>query len=129
MSDVGDKIIDSGVVVSDFKIVDMVSRNYHSSGSWNSDSTITGSFGQVVWITVENVNVLGTGIEIEANRGGVRYKQSHLLPYVPITFNFSDFGEEPMGWTFNITPKADAFIVNYTIESTWVPGMPNNPCY
>ncbi|MDO3377154.1 carboxypeptidase-like regulatory domain-containing protein [Geoalkalibacter halelectricus] len=126
VSDVGDKIIDSGVVVSDFKIVDKNARNYHSSGSWTSDTKVSGQFGQVVWITVNNVNWLGTGISISSNKG--QYKESHLLPYLPVTFQFSTFSAEPISWQFDVSAKADAFVVTYTIESTWIPGMPPNPC-
>jgi len=126
VSDVGDKIVDSGVVVSDFKIVDKNARNYHSSGSWTSDTTISGQFGQVVWITVKNVNVLGTGISISNDKG--QSKESHLLPYIPVTFQFSTFDAEPINWQFDVSAKADAFVVTYTIESTWIPGMPSNPC-
>jgi len=46
-----------------------------------------------------------------------------------LTFDFYCFGEEPMDCDFDIRTKSDAFIVNYEVESTWVQGMPTNPCY
>lgn len=127
VSDVGDMIIDSGVVVSNFKIIDKNNRNFYAAGTWNGNTTVNASLGQAVWITVKNVNVLGTTISISPNFG--QTQQLILLPLQQHTFSFSVFSEEPVGWTFDISTMSDAFIVTYIIESTWIPGMPPNPCY
>ena len=127
VSDVGDMIIGSGVVVSNFKIIDKNNRNFYAAGTWNGNTTVNVSLGQAVWITVKNVNVLGTTISISHNFGQIQ--QLILLPLQQHTFCFSIFSSEPVGWTFDISTVSDAFIVTYIIESTWIPGMPPNPCY
>lgn len=127
VSDVGDMVIDSGVVVSNFKVIDKNKRNFYAAGSWNANTTVNASLGQTVWITVKNVNVLGTTISIAPNTGATQ--QSILLPQQQREFSFYRFGNEPMSWIYNVSTKSDAFIVTYKIESTWVPGMPPNPCY
>lgn len=127
VSDVGDMIIDSGVVVSNFRVIDKNNRNFYVAGTWNADTTVNASLGQAVWISVKNVNILGTTISISSNFG--QTQQMILLPQQQHTFYFSVFSSEPIGWTFDISTVSDAFIVTYIIESTWVPGMPSNPCY
>jgi hypothetical protein len=127
VSDVGDTIIDSGVVVSNFQIIDKNGRNFYAAGSWNGNTTLSASLGQVVWITVKNINVLGTTISISPSRG--QAQKLILLPQQTHTFVFSNLTSEPFIWIFNISTESDAFIVAYRIESTWIPGMPPNPCF
>ena len=96
----------------------------YMSGSWNHDTNIKADLGQAVYIKVRNVNVLGTTISISSSLGDVQ--EAVLLPYKEYAFRFATFVEEPFPWEFDISTSSDAFIVNYTIESTWVPGMPPN---
>jgi len=97
------------------------------SGNMNDNGSISGSFGQAVRITFSNVDVLGTTIQVTGSNGA--FRQSHILPMGSLTFDFYDFGEEPMKWNFDIRTKSSTFIVNYEVESTWVEEMPANPCY
>ena len=126
VSDVGDLIVDSGVALSDFKIINQNNRNFYAAGAWNGNTSFNASLGQAVWITVKNVNVLGTTIRISDQFG--QTQEIILLPLLSHTFKFAVFGEEPLGWQFNVSTISDAFIVGYKIESTWIPGMPPNPC-
>ena len=74
---------------------------------------------------LKNGNVLGTTIRITADRTR-ESKGLILLPLGSGTMTFSMFGAEPMGWQFSIRTDSDAFIVRWTLCSTWVPGDPPN---
>lgn len=100
-------------------------RHFYEAGNWTDNAEISANLGQAVWITVENVNILGTTISIRENNSQ-NVQQSIILPKSKIEFQFTQFGTEPMFRKFNMRTNSDAFIVNYTIESTWVPGMPPN---
>lgn len=97
--------------------------------SCNSNSTISGAYGQGVKLTFKNINVLGTTLTVKDNLPFGETKGIILFPQQSVTFTFSRFGEEPMGWSFDVSTVSDAFIVTYSIESTWITGMPDNPCY
>lgn len=96
----------------------------HSSGSWNSDTTISVQAGQGVKFSVKNINLLGTTLTIDSNYGGS--KSLIILPQTTMDFEFSCFGAEPMGWKFDISTNSDAFIVTWDLFSTWIPGDPPN---
>ncbi len=98
-------------------------------GSLNSNSTLNGTYGQAVKLTFKNLNVLGTTLYVTDKSPFGAVKSLILLPQQSVTFTFTRFGEEPMGWSFDVKTDSDAFIVSYGIDSTWVPGMPANPCY
>jgi hypothetical protein len=127
VSDVGDLVVDSGVVVSNFRVIDRDNRNFYAAGAWNADTSFTEALGQAVWITVKNLNVLGTTIVVDSNHG--QEQRLILLPQQSHTFYFAVFSSEPVGWEFDVSTLSDAFIVTYRIESTWIPGMPPNPCF
>ena len=95
-----------------------------TAGSWNSDSNLTTQGGQIMNFALTDVNALPTTITISANGG-----ESHSLNLAPFTtqyMQFSTFGSVPMGWSFDISTNSDAFIVNYILYSSWVPGDPSN---
>ena len=100
-------------------------RNLFEAGTWTGNTTFFAPLGQIVWIRVTNVNVLGTTISIES-LNTKQVQQLVLLPYIQKEFRFSVFGSEPISWDFRIRTESDVFSVNYKIESTWVPGMPPN---
>jgi len=100
-------------------------RNLFEAGTWTSNTTFSAPLGQIVWIRVTNVNVLGTTISIES-LNTKQVQQLILIPYIEKEFRFSVFGSEPISWDFRIRTESDVFSVNYVIESTWVPGMPPN---
>lgn len=95
----------------------------HSSGSWNQNTNFKVKGGQAIKFEVKNVNVLGTTITIETNHGT---KSQIILPLSTATFEFTVFGTEPTPWTIDISSESDAFIVAWTLYSTWVPGDPTN---
>src|SRR6266700_3200418 len=100
-------------------------RRLLTSGSWNSGTNLTVQGGQGMHFNISNANVLGTTITIAANSG-----ESHSTIITPLgsaDLQFSIFGNEPMGWTFNISTNSDAFIVTWCLYSTWIPGDPPNP--
>ena len=94
------------------------------SGSWNGTSSLNYQGGQVMHFQVKNVNVLGTTLTIKSNLGGK--KSSLVLPHQTVDLRFDCFGNEPMGWTFDISSESDAFIVAWALYSSWVIGdLPN----
>ncbi len=97
----------------------------YSSGTWTQDTTLKAELGQSVRIEARNVNPLGTTIEIWASNTN-QIKQSVLIPYKKMTFAFFRFGAEPQAWEFRIKTKSDAFVVNFAIKSTWIPGTQPN---
>ena len=129
VSDVGDMVVDSALAISNFKIVWKNNRIPVETGYWDGSTDFSMELGQVVWLTVKNVNVLGTTISVRAYAGGQQIglqKDVVLIPGKSSTFRFSVFANEPVTWKFYIDTYADAFQVQYTIESTWKPGMPPN---
>ena len=94
------------------------------SGSWNGSSSLNYQGGQVMHFKVKNVNVLGATIKIKSNLSGEKF--SMVLPHQTVDLRFDCFGAEPMGWTFNISSDSDAFIVAWSLYSSWVTGdLPN----
>jgi hypothetical protein len=126
--DIGDMVVDSGVLLTDMRIIGNDGRYYHSSSGLTGDTSLDIQAGMVVWITIRNNNVLGAGIEIIRDMGDGKTQSQGLilLPLASHTFCFSAFGAEPMSWHFDIVAKSEAFNVDYMIESTWVYGMPSN---
>lgn len=94
------------------------------SGSWNGPTTLHYSGGMTMHFKVKNINVLGTTITIDSNYGS---QSALILPQTTADLVFSNFGNEPMGWTFNVSTDSDAFIVTWQLFSTWLPGDPPNP--
>jgi hypothetical protein len=97
----------------------------YNSGTWTQETILKAELGQAVRIEARNVNPLGTTIEIWASNTN-QIRQSILIPYKKMTFAFSRFGVEPQAWGFRIKTKSDAFVVNYAVKSTWIPGMQPN---
>jgi len=95
----------------------------HSSGSWNADASLKIQGGQAIKLEVKNTNVLGTTITVETNHGT---KTSIIAPLSTEIFEFFVFGAEPAPWKIDISTNSDAFIVAWTLYSTWIPGDPRN---
>ena len=95
-----------------------------TTGVWSRDSTLAVQGGQGMWFKVRNTNVLGTTIRITSQTG--ESKGSIILPLSSAEFLFAIFGNEPMGWRFDISTDSDAFMVTWELWSTWVQGMPPN---
>ena len=95
------------------------------TGSWYSDNSSHYNGGQAMHYQITNVNILGTTISIDSNLDGS--KSILIPPQVTMDLIFTCFGNEPMGWKFDISSDSDAFIVNWKLFSTWVPGDPPNP--
>lgn len=100
------------------------SFRFLSGGTWNHTQTLSISGGQAMWFKIRNINVLGTTLTL---RSGNQVASSILLPQQSVDWVFSSFGNEPMGWTFDIRTQSSAFICTWELWSTWVPGMPSNP--
>ena len=128
--DIGDSVVDSALALSDMRIVNKDNRNYAASGFLNGNASESYSLGMVVWITVENINVLGTTVTIYPRVGtnNLTPQGAIVLPMMKHTFRFDYWGNEPMGWTFDFRTESDVLLANYRVESTWVEGMPPNPC-
>jgi len=113
------------ILIDPFGLSAGSNRFFYKSGNWKRNADISGQLGQVVWITVKNINVLETTISIQDN-AFYNTQQRIILPLSKVDFKFAQFGTEPMQREFRIRTNSDAFIVNYIIESTWVPGMVPN---
>lgn len=127
--DVGDLLVDSALAIDAVRVVRTQQYVPAGGGSLTGNSSVSGSFGQSVRLTFRNTNVLGTTITV---RDTSAFGESHgaiILPLQSVTFTFSRFGTEPMNWNFDVSTVSDAFLVTYSIESTWVNGMPVNPCF
>lgn len=131
VQDVGDTIVDSALAVDAVQILrtEQFVPVEGQGGALTGDATISGSFGQAVKLTFTNQNILGTTIAVKDTSPFGQTKESIILPQQSVTFTFSSFGEEPMGWNFDVSTNSDAFVVSYGVESTWTDGMPPNPCY
>jgi len=127
--DVGDLVVDSALAVDAVKVVRTQQFVPAGGGSLSGNGTISGNFGQAVKLTFKNVNVLGTTLYVKDNSPFGETKSLILLPQQSVTFTFARFGEEPMGWSFDVSTVSDAFVTTYGIESTWAEGMPVNPCF
>jgi hypothetical protein len=127
--DVGDLVVDSGLAIDGMNVRRTQQYLPAGGGSLAGNGTIEGTFGQGVKLTFKNLNVLGTTLEVTDNSPFGQTKGVILLPQQSFTFTFSIFGNEPMDWNFSVKTHSDAFVVGYSIESTWVEGMPENPCY
>lgn len=127
--DVGDLLYDSGLAIGDIKVMRTEQYLPAGGGILSGPGSISGQFGQGVKITFKNLNVLGTTITVEDKTPFGETQGIILLPQTSHTFTYGRFGEEPMYWEFDVSTVSDAFLVSYSIESTWVPGMPPNPCF
>lgn len=130
--DVGDTIVDSGLAIDATKVVrtEQFVVTPGLGGPTTGALTVKGQLGQAVRITVKNLNVLGTSVSVQDKSPFGPTKQSIILPMSSVTFEFGVFGEEPMYREFEIkTVVSDAFVVDVAVESTWVEGMPTNPCF
>lgn len=96
-------------------------RYLYATGVWNGDVAFSAELGQVVWIEVKNVNVLGTTIIIDCDRAASQ--RMYLPPFMSHTFEFSCLDDVDF-WRFQVSTYADAFVVQYAIYSTWVPWVP-----
>lgn len=131
VQDVGDTIVDSALAVDSVQVIrtEQFVPVEGQGGALTGNATISGSFGQAVKLTFTNQNILGTTISVKDTAPFGQTKESIILPQQSVTFTFTTFGEEPMGWNFDVSTKSDAFVVSYGVESTWTDGMPPNPCY
>jgi hypothetical protein len=93
-------------------------------GVWSKGSSFNMQGGQLMKFELRNLNVLGTTITIDAGPNGK--KSMILLPSVTSNIEFTTFGAEPMGWSFNIGTDSDAFLVGWKLLSSWPPGCPPN---
>ncbi len=96
----------------------------HSKGLWNGSTSLTVSGGQIMHFELKNLNAIGTTIRINASTG--EKKSSIILPLSTVDLEFSIFTTEPMGWKFDIETESDAFLVQWTLYSSWIPGDPPN---
>lgn len=127
--DVGDSSIASALAIDGVKVIRTHQYVSGEGGAFSRPGIISGLYGQAVKITFKNVNVVGTTISVKDNSPFGETKQLILAPQQEATFLFTRGGSEPMNWSFNVSTLSDAFLVDYKVESTWVDGMPNNPCY
>lgn len=129
VKNVGDRKVDSALAVSPVKVVrtdDFVSA---SSGYISQGGTISGSWGASIRLSLTNRNLLGTILQIENKAGGYDAKQGAIvLPGQTVSYTFSSWGSEPYAWEIDVSTLSDAMLVEYEIESTWISGMPVNPC-
>ena len=130
--DVGDLIVDSALAIADVSVVRTESYVYAGGGvltAANLPRSIEANLGQAVRFSFTNNNVLGGHIRVADDGAFGSTKESIVLPFQTVSFTFTVFGEEPMHRSFTLETISDALVLNYTIESTWIEGMPPNPCY
>lgn len=129
VNDVGDLVVDSALAIDQVKVVRTEQFVHAGSGFFTSPGAIQGSFGQAVRLTFTNTNVLGATLKVTNNGFGGGTRGSIVLPGQSVTYEYYSGGVEPTYWSFDVDTTSDAFFMDYSIESTWVEGMPVNPCY
>src|SRR4051794_25523795 len=82
-------------------------RRLHSSGTWNGGTTLRVPGGQGMHFRVKNANVLGTLITIQSQDGAT--ERRIVPPLGTVDISFSSFGNEPMGWTIEISTESAVF--------------------
>lgn len=130
--DVADQVVDSGLAIDAVRVfrTELFLPLTSTSVTTQSAVTLTQQAGQVVRITVRNINVLGVGVSISDNSAFGRTDEFILLPFMSRTLTYSLFAEEPVTRSFTLgTTVSDAGIYTADLESTWVPGQPENPCF
>ena len=75
-------------------------------------------------LQITNQNVLGPTISIKAMTG--EKKEAIIPPQGSSDLSFSMFTPEPRTWTFDVDTNSDAFVVRWTLFSSWIPGDPPN---
>jgi outer membrane protein OmpA-like peptidoglycan-associated protein len=104
---------------------DSEGRKFLMAGLWNRETTLRVTGGQSMRFFLKNLNLLGTTITIREADG---QSKSRIIPPMGSTdLVFSSFGNEPRGWAFTISTNSDAFLVSWSLCSTWVSGDPPNP--
>jgi hypothetical protein len=104
--------------------MDAAGRRLSQSGSWNGAASLDVQGGQGMNFVLKNLNVLGTTITISSNLAGS--KNLILAPQVEQEMEFDCFGNEPMGWHFDVSTDSDAFLVGWQLFATWISGDPPN---
>lgn len=101
--------------------------NFHALGAGllTGNTTLSYQGGQAMWFHFENQNVLGVQFTVRSQNNLIA--SVSLLPMGSEDFVFTTFGNEPMGWSFDVSFISSARVVTYELKATWVPGMPTNP--
>lgn len=106
------------------KLCDNEGRHFLTTGIFTKSTKFNVQGGQAMNFVLKNLNVLGTTIRITANDN--QSKGLVIPPLSTMSVLFTRFGCEPMFWEFAVETESDAFIVQWTLCSTWVPGEPEN---
>jgi len=82
----------------------------------NSSITWTFAGNQVIWVKVENGNVLGVAVDLTCNNHSPshqNYKKNLILLPKGSTedMRYNTFGYTPIGWSFSLSTIADAALV------------------
>ena len=127
VQDVGDKVVDSALVISEVQIVQ--TKHFHpaSKGTATSDVSIVTQLGRIVNIKIANKESTVITVVVKDNRPLGKMKQAIILPEDEVTFPMVCFGLELVDWDPSIEPSSEVS-VSYKLESMWVKGMPPNPC-
>lgn len=129
VKNVGDRKVDSALAISPVKVIRTDDFVQALSGYILQGGTISGDWGASIRLSFTNKNVLGTILQVENKAGGYDAKQGAIvLPGQTVTYTFTSWGSEPYSWEIDVSTLSDAMLVEYEIESTWVDGMPVNPC-
>lgn len=97
-----------------------------TSGIWGAGSTdLTVQGGQGMHFAVTNTSVHLTPLSIKSQFAGD--EQSKIVPPgTSADYEFSNFGREPIGWTFTASVEVDTASIAWKLFSTWIPGDPPN---
>ena len=104
-------------------------QDYVSAGGGTLDGNgiIAGNFGSAVKLTFTHAGSTGTTLSITDLSPFGEGQDTVLLPGQSHTFLFALLTNEPIDWSFDVS--SSAFVGVYTVESTWVEGMPPQPCF
>ena len=89
---------------------DQPEPHHLAGGVWTKDTHFNIQGGQAMTFHLKNLNILGTDITISAGSFG----RVILLPTG--TIEFTVFGAEPMGWSFDVSFNSDAHTVGWQLD-------------
>lgn len=94
-------------------------------GVLTSTESFEGVLGQFVHIYLQNLNALnGVRIAVDLFKPWLETKGPILLlPFMKTKFVFNRLGNHAETWNFNIRSESDVTILEYRIESNFVPGQ------
>lgn len=119
--DKGDDRGDSAIIVSNLQFLKTSDRNFVENGVFMGDVSFSRNVGAVSWFKVKNTKEMSVINLDQKNFYVLKNNEEVDIPSVK-------FGNEPMGQTFVFDELLSTDIFSFSMDSTWVSGMPTSAC-